>query len=62
MKRCMTALHSLQKDSDIILFGGEWLDTKTDKIYVKNELYRFHTGNRTWTKLVIPNGSVIAPS
>ena len=45
-----------QKDSDILLFGGEYLDIKTDKVYVKNELYRFHTGSHTWTQYIVPNG------
>ncbi len=46
----------MQKDSDIIVFGGEYLDTKTDRIYVKNELYRLHTSTATWTKVIIPSG------
>ena len=38
------------------MFGGEYLDTKTDKVYVKNELYSFHTGSHTWTQYIVPNG------
>ncbi len=48
---------ALQKDSDVILFGGEFLDVENDKMYVKSELYRFHTSNSSWTKITIPNGS-----
>lgn len=52
----ITCYATLQKESDIILFGGEFLDIDNDKMYVKSELYRFHTADFTWTKLTIPNG------
>lgn len=48
---------ALQKDSDVILFGGEFLDVENDKMYVKSELYRFHTADFSWTKITVPNGS-----
>lgn len=48
----------MQKDSDVIMFGGEFLDTENDKMYVKNDLYRFHTADHSWSQIIAPNAWV----
>ena len=38
------------------MYGGEYTDTKTDRMYVKSDLYRFHTAQNKWSRIIIPNG------
>jgi N-acetylneuraminic acid mutarotase len=46
-----------QKGStDILLFGGEYYDGKTDKMRVYNDIHVYHPDKNTWTRIISPNG------
>lgn len=44
-----------QKVNDIIMFGGEFCDPDTDKVYVYSDLYRYHVDKDSWTRISSPN-------
>ena len=47
----------VQKDStDILLFGGEYYDGKSDKMRVYNDIYVYHPDKSTWSGITSPNG------
>ena len=41
--------------TDIMMFGGEYHNTETDKIYTFAELYRLSPEKQRWTQIIIPN-------
>lgn len=42
-----------QRDTDLILFGGEHFDGSKTRVY--GDLYRFNATNNTWSCIVSPN-------
>ena len=40
----------------MLLFGGEFYDTKTDRMRVFNDLFIYTIEEDTWTQLNIPHG------
>eukprot|EP00877_Chromochloris_zofingiensis_P007071 jgi/Chrzof1/2617/Cz11g22180.t1 len=47
--------HVTPKSSDVIMFGGEYSDLQTDKVYVNNDLYIFNCDKRKWTQVSCPH-------
>eukprot|EP00890_Picochlorum_soloecismus_P001177 jgi/Picsp_1/205/NSC_00204-R1_protein len=45
-----------QNDRDVIVFGGEFLDPKSDAMYVYADLYVLNTQNLTWKQIKSPKG------
>lgn len=46
----------LQKENELVLFGGEWYDSDRDKTHVYADLFVFNTDKATWRKVVSPKG------
>ena len=50
-------LHSeMQNDKEIILFGGEWYDGDSDKMYIYADVYILNTEKMNWRKVISPGG------
>lgn len=48
----------LQKDNEVLLYGGEWYDGERDKMYVYGDVYVLNVDKQTWKRVISPNGSV----
>lgn len=46
----------LQKENEVILYGGEWYDSDKDKTHVYSDVYVLNVEKQTWKRVVSPNG------
>ena len=46
----------MQKDPQIIVFGGEAEDTVNDKFHTFGDLHLYHCNEDTWTQIQSPKG------
>lgn len=49
-------LPRLQKENEVILYGGEWYDGERDKTHVYSDVYVLNVEKQAWKKVVSPNG------
>jgi hypothetical protein len=57
---CLTFLYChgppLQKENEVILYGGEWYDGERDKTHVYSDVYVLNVDKQAWKRVVSPNG------
>ncbi|KAL4853408.1 Kelch domain-containing protein 4 [Chlorella vulgaris] len=47
---------SVEKDNEVLLYGGEWYDGERDKMYVYGDVYVLNVDKQTWKRVISPNG------
>jgi N-acetylneuraminic acid mutarotase len=52
--RLNTAVALLQKNEEIVLFGGELWDQAANKVYVYDDVYKFNPAKERWARIVSP--------